>query len=154
MSTNKWWNTRQSKLILKLDYAYIEPLVSNYSGDNCVINKGEFVADSFQPKPEFTCELCGSGSKKRQWRPACFFPTEVGYIYKCSHCHESLTLYQYLLNRNPDVAKKYQMERWIKKVTGSSYNCPHPPKNHKREYYQRLERERKELNKRLYEMNN
>ena len=64
MSNNKWWNTRKSKLILKLDYAYIDPLVANYSGDNCVTNKGEFAAGSFQPKPEFTCELCVVAVKK------------------------------------------------------------------------------------------
>ena len=151
--SKKWWNTKHTNLILKLDYAYVDKLLLNYSGDNFTISKGEFVCGEFHPKPEFTCEFCGKGRKKNKYTPACFFPTEVGYIYKCSNCQTSHHLYQFLKIRNPEVALKYQVERWHRNLTGSSYNCPEPPKNIKREYYQRKERELKERNKREYEMN-
>ena len=45
-----------TNLILKLDYAYVDKLLLNYSGDNFTISKGEFVCGEFHPKPEFTCE--------------------------------------------------------------------------------------------------
>ena len=63
----------------------------------------------------------------------------------------SFHLFQFLKIINPEVALKYQVERWHKNLTGSSYNCPEPPKNIKREYYQRKEKELKERNKREYE---
>ena len=152
--TKKWWNTKYTGLILKLDFAYIDKLLLNYFGENFTITKGEFVCGEFHPKPEFTCEFCGKGRKKNKYTPACFFPTEVGYVYKCSNCQTSHHLYQFLKILNPEVALNYQVERWHKNLTGSSYNCPEPPKNIKREYYQRKERELKERNKREYERNN
>ncbi len=152
--SKKWWNTKYTGLILKLDFAYIDKLLLNYFGENFTITKGEFVCGEFHPKPEFTCEFCGKGRKKNKYTPACFFPTEVGYIYKCSNCQTSHHLYQFLKILNPEVALNYQVERWHKNLTGSSYNCPEPPKNIKREYYQRKERELKEKNKREYEKNN
>jgi hypothetical protein len=63
-------------------------------------------------------------------------------------------LYNLLLKINPDVAKNYQWDRWVKKVAGSGFNVPEPPKNEKREYYLRLEEEQKELNKIDYQRRN
>jgi len=149
-----WWNPKYSQLILKLDWYYIDSILLSYFGDNFTITKGEDVQKEFHRKPEFTCEYCGKGKKKSKYTPACFFPTEVGYIYKCSNCGTSETLFQFLSHRNPEVALKYQVERWHKQLTGKSFNCPEPPKNIKREYYQRKERELKERNKREYLRNN
>ena len=149
--SKKWWNTKYTDLILKLDFAYINSILQNYFGDNFTISKGEMVCGTFHAKPEFTCEFCGKGSKKNKYTPACFFPTEVGYVYKCSNCQTSHHLFQFLKIINPEVALKYQVERWHKNLTGSSYNCPEPPKNIKREYYQRKEKELKERNKREYQ---
>ena len=42
------------------------------------------------------------------------------------------------------------MDRWINKLTGHGFNCPDPPKNIKREYYQQKERELKEKNQQEY----
>ena len=149
-----WWSTKYSRLILKLDFAYIDRILLNYFGDNFSTAKGERVQDDFYCKPEFTCEYCGKGKKKTKYTPACFFPTEVGYVYKCSNCGTSQTLFQFLTHKNPKVALNYQVDRWHKNLTGSNFNCPEPPKNIKREYYQRKERELKEKNKREYERNN
>ena len=153
MTNSTWWDKSKTHLILKLDYAYIEKLILTYSIDNFKI-EGKHVGNRFYEKPEFTCELCGKGSKKRKYRPACFVPTDIGYYYACTECEPSLSLYQFLSRRNPDIAEKYQFERWRKKLTGSCYNCPGPPKNIKKAYYQTKERESKEKNKRAYEARN
>ena len=152
--SKKWWNTKYSQLILKLDFSYINSILLNYFGDNFTLTKGQMVQNVFHAKPEFTCEYCGKGKKKTKYTPACFFPTEVGYVYKCSSCGTSQTLFQFLTHKNPKVALNYQVDRWHKNLTGSNFNCPEPPKNIKREYYQRKERELKEKNKREYERNN
>ena len=152
--TKKWWNPKYTQSILKLDFAYIDSILLNYFGDNFSTAKGERVQDDFYCKPEFTCEYCGKGKKKTKYTPACFFPTEVGYVYKCSNCGTSQTLCQFLSHMNPKVALNYQVDRWHKQLTGKDFNCPEPPKNVKREYYQRKERELKERNKREYERNN
>ncbi len=145
----KWWDASKTNLIYLIDEPYVRNLVLNYSLDS-VVDKCEFVLNTPRYKPEFVCDLCGAGNARKGRRPACFFPTEVGYVYKCLACFQSLTLYQYLLQRNSHVAAQYQFERWRKKLTGSCYNCPEPPKNIKREYYQKKERELKERNKRNY----
>ena len=45
----------------------------------------------------------------------------------------------------------HQYDRWVNKLTGQGFNAPDPPKNAKREYYQRIEEEQKEKNKLAYE---
>ena len=150
-----WSNPLDTKQILKLDFAYVEKLVTNYYGANLLMNEAIVVEKAgFYIKPQFSCDIvvgCEAGSLKRKYRPACFYPTSGGYIYRCSACGACLTLFQYLLKRNPDIARKYAIERWIKGYTGSSYNCPEPPKNWKAEYYKLKERELKEKNKKAYE---
>ena len=66
----------------------------------------------------------------------------------------AISLYNLLLKINPDVAKNYQWDRWDKKVAGSGFNVPEPPKNDKREHYLRLEKEQKEHNKIDYQRRN
>ncbi len=142
-------SNRFTSTVLKLDTAYVESICANYFGDNIVI-KTDKVLQSYYPKPEFSCPLCNAGDKKRGHRPACLIPTEVGYLFKCLKCMENsgaISLYNLLLKINPDVAKNYQWDRWVKKVAGSGFNVPEPPKNEKREYYLRLEKEQKELYK-------
>ena len=143
-------NTRYTNQILKLDTEYVESISQNYFGDNLKIN-AEKVLNSYYPKPEFTCPLCRAGNKKRHNRPACFYPTQSGYVYACRNCEPNLTLYQFLEQINPSVAKNYQFDRWVNKLTGKGFNAPDPPKNAKREYYQRIEAEQKEKNKLAYE---
>ena len=58
---------------------------------------------------------------------------------------------KFLEQINPSVAKNYQFDRWVNKLTGKGFNAPDPPKNAKREYYQRIEAEQKEKNKLAYE---
>lgn len=152
-SSNYLGNTQFTSQVLRLDTAYVESISQNYFGENLVV-KAHKVLNSYYPKPEFTCPLCGSGNKKRGNRPGCFFPTVSGYVYTCIKCEPSLTLYQFLRQLNPDVACNYQFDRWVKKLTGSGFNAPDPPKNVKREYYQRLEREQKEKNKLEYQRRN
>ena len=150
-------NTRYTSSILKLDTVYVESICSNYFGDNLVSNKAEKILSSYYPKPEFTCPLCNAGNKKRHNRPATLIPTEVGYLFKCLSCMKdtgAISLFNLLLHINPDVAKNYQFDRWLKKLTGKGFNAPDPPKNAKREYYQRIEAEQKEKNKLAYERKN
>ena len=142
-------NTRYSKMILTLDQQYVRSLTQSLFGNTCV-EKGHFVNQTYFYKPEFICCLCGAGNPKKGNRPAAFMPTPVGYLYTCLACNPSITLYQFLRDQQPEVAKKYQMDRWINKLTGRGFNCPDPPKNIKREYYQQKERELKEKNQQEY----
>ena len=57
--SNKWWNSKYSQSILKLDFAYINSILLNYFGDNFTLTKGQMVQNVFHAKPEFTCEYCG-----------------------------------------------------------------------------------------------
>ena len=68
-------------------------------------------------------------------------------MLKCMENSGAISLYNLLLKINPDIAKNYQWDRWVKKVAGSGFNVPEPPKNAKREYYLHLEDELKERNK-------
>ena len=147
-------NSRFTSTILKLDTAYVESICANYFGDNIVM-KTDKVLLSYYPKPEFTCPLCHAGSKKKQHRPACLIPTEVGYLFKCQKCMEhsgAISFYNLLLKMNPDIARNYQWDRWVNKVAGGpQFNVPLPPSNAMREHYARLETEQKERNKVAYE---
>ena len=143
-------NTRYTNQILKIDTAYVESISKNYFGDNLKMN-AEKVLNSYYPKPEFTCYLCGAGNRKRHNRPACFYPTQAGYVYACVNCEPSLTLYQFLNQLNPEVAKNYQFDRWVNKLTGQGFNAPDPPKKAKAEFYKQKELELKEKNKLAYE---
>ena len=146
-------NTRYTNQILKLDQAYVHSLCLNYYGDTYVERVHRVLATPYV-KPEFVCDLCGAGNAKRGNRPAVFMPTAVGYVYTCLACNPGLTLYQYLKEKNPQIALNYQMDRWVKKLSGSGFNCPDPPKNIRKEYYQRIERELKEKNKLEYQRKN
>ena len=147
-------NSRFTNRILRLDTAYVESICANYVGDNLLNTKAEKILTSYFPKPECSCPLCDAGNKKKQNRPAVFQPTEAGYIFKCLACMKDtagISLYNFLLKLNPEVAKNYQWDRWINKTTGQGFNTPDPPKNDKREYYARLEEEQKERNKLAYQ---
>jgi len=150
---NMYGDSRYASQILKLDTAYVESIVSNY-GDNNTLSRVEKIFTSFYPKTECTCPLCNAGNKKKQHRPAVFIPTEAGYFFKCLSCMQYgglISLYQLLLKLNPEVAKNYQWDRWVKKLTGKGFNCPDPPKKNLREYYARIEEEQKQRNRIAYQ---
>tara|TARA_Y100000114_G_scaffold89261_1_gene82784 strand:- start:116 stop:628 length:513 start_codon:yes stop_codon:yes gene_type:complete len=146
----KWWDTNKTKLILKLETPYVRNYCLSMFSDTLKDDSGVFVQGEFHYNPKFKCELCGSGNAKQGRRPASFYPTEVGYIYSCAVCNPSLPLNQFFQQTNPSIAKKHQEERWHKKLTGKSYNCPEPPKEWKKEFYKRKEAEIKEKNKKAY----
>jgi len=144
-------NTRYANQILKLDQAYVHSLCLNYYGDTYV-ERVHRVLNTPYVKPEFVCDLCGAGNHKRGNRPAAFIPTQVGYVFTCLNCTSpAISLYQYISKRNPQVAANYQFDRWVKKLSGSGFNCPDPPKNIRKEYYQRIEKEQKEKNRLEYQ---
>lgn len=154
-------NTRYTNQILKLDQAYVHSLCLNYYGDTYVERVHRVLSTPYV-KPEFVCDLCGAGNAKRGNRPAAFIPTKMGYVFTCLKCTSpSITLYQYLRNRNPEIADNYRFDRWVKKfaksgvaLTGPGFNCPDPAKNIKGEYYQRIEKEQKEKNRLEYQRKN
>lgn len=144
-------NTRYTNQILKLDQAYVHSLCLNYYGDTYV-ERVHRVLNTPYVKPEFVCDLCGAGNHKRGNRPAAFIPTQVGYVFTCLNCTSpAISLYQYISKRNPEVSLKYQSDRWVKKLSGSGFNCPDPPKHFRKEYYQRIEKEQKEKNRLEYQ---
>lgn len=147
-------NTRYSNQILGIDESYVKSVVLNCVGDNYRILL-EKVCNTPYNKYESTCPLCFAGNKKRQQRPAVFIPTEVGYLFKCLSCMSNdgaISLYNFLSRQNPELARKYQSERWLKKLTGKGFNIKNPDRELKREYYQSLEQQLKEKNKLEYEL--
>ena len=153
-------DTRYTKKILKLDTAYAERIWVNYSGDNLVC-KTEKILSDYYPKAECTCPLCGAGNKKKHHRPAVFQPTEAGYLFKCLKCMGentgAITLYNLLLELNPQIAHNYHEDRWINKLTPfyadkkDAFNIPDFPEKARKEYYQRIEKEQKEKNRLEYQ---
>jgi len=142
-------NPEYTHQILTLDQSYVRSICLNYFGDS-FIEKVHRVLDIPYVKPEFVCSLCKSGNNRKGHRPASFYPHSGGYLYTCLVCEPSLPLYQYLRQENPEVADKYQKDRWLKKLTGGGFNCPRPPRNIRKEHYQRIEREQKERNQMEY----
>ncbi len=149
----QWWDNTKTDLILKIDLPYVRNYCLNHFG-NDIRERCRIINSQPQYVPHFKCELCSSGNYKKGKTPACFYPTEVGYVYSCVVCEPSLTLFKFFEQVNPEIAQKYQWERWHKKLTGSCYNCPEPPKALKREYYKKKEQELKERNKREYLIKN
>ena len=65
---------------------------------------------------------------------------------------EQLAIYDLLMRPAPELTEAEKAE--VKKVAGSGFNVPEPPKNAKREYYLRLEEEQKERNRIAYQKGN
>ena len=157
MPEKKWWDTARANEILQIDFQYVRTYCTNNLVDSLVEDKGRFVQDTYHCIPRFKCEYCGAGNKKKGKLPACFFPLEVGYVYKCAACSESKHLNQFLKDKNPALAKQHAMQRWHNKLTGTNFNCCHPPeevariKAERREMYKKREIEIKERNKKAYE---
>ena len=153
----KWWNTSRVNEILEIDFKYVQTYYTNNLIGNYVVDKGRFVQDTYYCIPRFKCEYCGKGNKNKGKLPACFFPLEVGYVYKCANCGESKHLNQFLRDKNPEMGKNHAMERWHKKLTGKDFNCKSPTeeikkiKAERRAIHKKKELELKERNKRAYE---
>jgi hypothetical protein len=154
-------NSRYTSSILKLDIDYIDGMCVSRFGTNTSI-KSDRILQTYYPKFEFSCPICGAGNQKLGRRPACLFPTNNGYLFKCNACMKdqgAISFYNLLLKLYPDVAQNYQKDRWINKLTGKGFNCPkpedpirkEPDKNKRKEHYQRLAREQYEQNKSEYE---
>mgnify|MGYP001162152022 FL=1 len=152
----KWWDTSRVNEILDIDFKYVMDYSYNLK-DTLVMDKGRMVKDNFRCIPRFKCEYCGAGNKKKGKLPACFFPLEVGYVYKCVACSESKHLNQFLRDKSPELGHNHAMERWHKKLTGNNFNCSHPPeevariKAERRAIHKKRELEIKERNKKAYE---
>jgi len=155
-------DTSYTRKILQLDIEYAEN-IWKHPGDNLVC-KVEKILSDYYPKAECTCPLCGQGNKKKGNRPAVFQPTEAGYLFKCLKCMGenvgAITLYNLLLQYNPQMARDYHEQRWIKKLTPfyadkkDAFNIPDFPAQGRKEYYQRKARELKEKNKLEYQRKN
>ena len=152
----KWWDTSRVNEILDIDFKYVMDYSYNLK-DTLVMDKGRMVKDNFRCIPRFKCEYCGAGNKKKGKLPACFFPLEVGYIYKCCACSENKPLNQFLRDKNPEMGKNHALERWHKKLTGNNFNCKNPTeeiariKAEKRAIHKKKELELKERNKKAYQ---
>ena len=153
----KWWDTSRVNEVLEIDFKYVQTYYTNNLIGNYVVDKGRFVQDNYYCIPRFKCEYCGKGNKKKGKLPACFFPLEVGYVYKCVACSESKHLNQFLRDKSPELGHNHAMERWHKKLTGKDFNCSHPPeevariKAERRAIHKKRELEIKERNKKAYE---
>lgn len=155
---NKRFNcdTRHTKKILTIDESFVRGVVMNCTRDNYRMTFENVLLSTYN-KYECTCPLCDAGNKKKQRRPAVFIPTEVGYLFKCLACMNNegaIVLYNFLSKHNKDLARKYQEERWVKKLTGEGFNVKDPDHKVRKAYYQEQERKLKERNKREYERRN
>ena len=153
----KWWDTARVNEILEIDFRYVRTYCTNNLIDSLVEDKGRFVQDTYYCIPRFKCEYCGAGNKQKGKIPASFYPLEVGYVYKCASCGETKHLNQFLRDKCPEMGKNHAMERWHKKLTGTNFNCCHPPeeiariKAERRAIHKKRELEIKEKNKIAYE---
>jgi len=143
-------DTAYTHKILQLDQAYARSLCLNYWGTE-YIERVQWVMGTPYVNYQFKCDLCGNGNHKKHNRPASFFPTTSGYLYTCAVCRPGLTLYQFLRGKNPFIADQYVVERWVNKLSGQGFNCPHPPKKLRAEYYKRIAEEERQKNKDKYE---
>ena len=147
---SKYGNTRYSRQILKLDEKYLESILYYFPK---VQNKTKKVLGNYYLRAEDYCPLCCSGysEEKKTWsRKAVFTPTEAGYIYTCDKCHDTRTLYHFLLTEYPSVADNYCKDRWVNKLAGKGFNCPRPPENFRKEFYAERDRKLKEKNAEAY----
>ena len=146
-------DTRYTKKILAIDETYVKGVIMNCVRDNYRITFHDVLLSTYN-KYESTCPLCYAGNKKKQRRPAVLIPTEVGYLFKCAACMHNegaISLYNFLSKHNPELAKKYQHDRWLKKLTGKGFNIKNPEREDKKAYYQEQERKLKEKNKLEYQ---
>ena len=163
-------DTRYTKKILTIDETYVKSVITNCVRDNYRITFHDVLLSTYN-KYESTCPLCYAGNKKKQRRPAVFIPTKVGYLFKCQACmpnEGAISFYNFLLKYNPKLAKKYQNDRWHKKLTGKGFNVSDPehvklqkmiakekreaiPFEERKAYYREQERKLKEKNKLEYQ---
>ena len=84
-----------------------------------------------QGKAVFFCPLCQlqrPQNKYVQKKGAMFWIEQWNsWRYNCAKClQQSTTLYYYLLKVNPEMAKRYQRDRFHAGRTGKGFDCPNP----------------------------
>ena len=147
---SEYGNTRYTRQILKLDEKYLESILFYFPK---VQHKSKKVLTNYYLLAEVYCPLCCSNysEEKKTWkRSAAFTPTEAGYIYTCTKCHQTKKLNEFLRSEYPAVADDYCKDRWIEKLAGKGFNCPEPPHNIRKEYYADQARKMKEKNMEAY----
>ena len=81
-------------------------------------------------KAVFFCPLCQSSRPKGKYaqkKGAMFWISKWNtWRFNCMKCLSMTSMYRYLQNINPDMAKQYQQERWIAGTTGKGHDCPNP----------------------------
>ena len=84
-----------------------------------------------QGKAVFFCPLCQFSrpqGKYVQKKGGMFWCQQWnGWRFNCMKClRQATTMYRYLEKVNPEMAQRYQQDRWYSGTTGKGHDCPSP----------------------------
>ena len=83
-----------------------------------------------QGKEIFFCPLCQFDRPKTKYvqkKGGMFWkPQWNAWRFNCAKCLPLTSMYRFLEKVNPELAKRYQRERWISGTTGWGHDCPSP----------------------------
>ena len=89
--------------------------------------------DGFENKKgklTFYCPLCQVSRPKGKYvqkKGGMFWiPQWNAWWLNCVKCLPMTSMYRYLEKVNPELARKYQRDRWNSGTTGKGYDCPSP----------------------------
>lgn len=79
----------------------------------------------------FSCPLCSpfarTEAKRREKKGAILWnAVQNSWLFNCKKCTDSTTFFRFLEKINPEIARKYQRDRWHSGTTGRGHNCGAP----------------------------
>ena len=79
----------------------------------------------------FSCPLCSpfarTEAKRREKKGALLWnAVQNSWLFNCKKCTDSTTFFRFLEKINPEIARKYQRDRWHSGTTGRGHNCGAP----------------------------
>jgi hypothetical protein len=81
-------------------------------------------------KIKFFCPFCQSVRKQGKFtakKGAMFWiPQWNAWRFNCLRCLDSTSMYKYLMQLNPEMARKYQLDRYHSGTTCKGHDCPSP----------------------------
>lgn len=79
----------------------------------------------------FSCPLCSpfarTEAKRREKKGALLWNAiQNSWLFNCKKCTDSTTFFRFLEKVNPEIARRYQRDRWHSGTTGRGHNCGAP----------------------------
>jgi hypothetical protein len=83
-----------------------------------------------QGKAVFFCPICQFSRPKGKYvqkKGGMFWMSQWNACrFNCAKCLPMTSMYRYLKKVNPELARRYQRERWMMGTTGKGHDCPNP----------------------------